>query len=275
MQPWDERPVLASGTFPALAGRAWRPSAGVCQSGPCVLTGAGGGRGSFPSRCSPGCREEAALACWGSGDGDAERRGRAPAARTGRGDLGYYDTGPAKRSCWRTQGDSATGSGRSATSCRGTGSGWCGCAASATRAPHRLPGTSAWPITPGNVACLLDALGSGAAHWVGHSTSCLIGLQLAQDRPDLWRATACWSPPPAGICTARPTSSSSGDGPPRHGGAIRRRRSDRRPPVRDFVQACREAADTQKPEPSDRPLGLPRAQLDNRRLLAVLRYPES
>ena len=57
--------------------------------------------------------------------------------------------------------------------------------------------------------------------------------------------------------------------------AIAWRRSDRRPPVRDFVQACREAADTQKRKPSDRPLGLPRAQLDNWRVLAVFRYLES
>ena len=48
--------------------------------------------------------------------------------------------------------------------------------------------------------------------------------------------------------------------------AIAWRRGERRPPVRDFVQACREAADTQKTEPSGRPLGLPRAQLDNRRV---------
>ena len=57
--------------------------------------------------------------------------------------------------------------------------------------------------------------------------------------------------------------------------AIAWRRGDRRPAVRDFVQACREAADTQKRKPSDRPFGLPRAQLDSRRILAVLRYPES
>ena len=57
--------------------------------------------------------------------------------------------------------------------------------------------------------------------------------------------------------------------------AIAWRRSDRRPAVRDFVQACREAADTQKRNlRTGRPLGLPRAQLDNRRVLAVLRYPE-
>jgi len=40
--------------------------------------------------------------------------------------------------------------------------------------------------------------------------------------------------------------------------AIAWRRSDRRPQVRDFAQACREAAATQKRKPSDRPLGLPR-----------------
>ena len=53
--------------------------------------------------------------------------------------------------------------------------------------------------------------------------------------------------------------------------AIAWRRGDRRPAVRDFVQACREAADTQKRNlRTGRPLGLPRAQLDNRRVLAVL-----
>ena len=36
-----------------------------------------------------------------------------------------------------------------------------------------------------HAAVLLDELGIGAAHWVGHSSSCLIGLQLAQDRPGL------------------------------------------------------------------------------------------
>lgn len=39
--------------------------------------------------------------------------------------------------------------------------------------------------------------------------------------------------------------------------AIAWRRGDRRPAVRDFVQACREAADTQKAEPTDKPHGLP------------------
>ena len=40
--------------------------------------------------------------------------------------------------------------------------------------------------------------------------------------------------------------------------AIAWRRGDRRPAVQDFVQACREAANTQKAELPDRPLGLPR-----------------
>lgn len=58
--------------------------------------------------------------------------------------------------------------------------------------------------------------------------------------------------------------------------AIAWRRSDRRPAVQDFVQACREAADTQKRNlRTGRPLGLPRAQPGYRCVLAVLRYLES
>jgi pimeloyl-ACP methyl ester carboxylesterase len=49
-----------------------------------------------------------------------------------------------------------------------------------------------------HAACLLDALGTGAAHWVGHSSSCLIGLQLAQDRPDLVASLSLLEPAPGG-----------------------------------------------------------------------------
>jgi pimeloyl-ACP methyl ester carboxylesterase len=49
-----------------------------------------------------------------------------------------------------------------------------------------------------HAAGLLDALGTGAAHWVGHSSSCLIGLQLAQDRPDLVASLSLLEPAPGG-----------------------------------------------------------------------------
>jgi pimeloyl-ACP methyl ester carboxylesterase len=49
-----------------------------------------------------------------------------------------------------------------------------------------------------HAAVLLDALGTGPAHWVGHSSSCLIGLQLAQDRPDLVASLTLLEPAPGG-----------------------------------------------------------------------------
>ena len=49
-----------------------------------------------------------------------------------------------------------------------------------------------------HAAVLLDKLGIGAAHWVGHSSSCLIGLQLAQDRPDLVASLTLLEPAPGG-----------------------------------------------------------------------------
>jgi pimeloyl-ACP methyl ester carboxylesterase len=49
-----------------------------------------------------------------------------------------------------------------------------------------------------HAARLLDALGTGPAHWVGHSSSCLIGLQLAQDRPDLVASLSLLEPAPGG-----------------------------------------------------------------------------
>jgi len=49
-----------------------------------------------------------------------------------------------------------------------------------------------------HAARLLDALGIGGAHWVGHSSSCLIGLQLAQDRPDLVASLSLLEPAPGG-----------------------------------------------------------------------------
>jgi pimeloyl-ACP methyl ester carboxylesterase len=49
-----------------------------------------------------------------------------------------------------------------------------------------------------HAASLLEALGTGAAHWVGHSSSCLIGLQLALDRPDLVASLSLLEPAPGG-----------------------------------------------------------------------------
>ncbi len=49
-----------------------------------------------------------------------------------------------------------------------------------------------------HAARLLDALGTGAVHWVGHSSSCLIGLQLAQDRPGLVASLSLLEPAPGG-----------------------------------------------------------------------------
>ena len=49
-----------------------------------------------------------------------------------------------------------------------------------------------------HAARLLDTLGTGAVHWVGHSSSCLIGLQLAQDRPDLVASLSLLEPAPGG-----------------------------------------------------------------------------
>ena len=49
-----------------------------------------------------------------------------------------------------------------------------------------------------HAALLLDALGISAAHWVGHSSSCLIGLQLAQDRPGLVASLTLLEPAPGG-----------------------------------------------------------------------------
>jgi pimeloyl-ACP methyl ester carboxylesterase len=49
-----------------------------------------------------------------------------------------------------------------------------------------------------HAALLLDALGISAAHWVGHSSSCLIGLQLAHDRPGLVASLTLLEPAPGG-----------------------------------------------------------------------------
>jgi pimeloyl-ACP methyl ester carboxylesterase len=49
-----------------------------------------------------------------------------------------------------------------------------------------------------HAAALLDELGIGAAHWIGHSSSCLIGLQLAQERPGLVASLTLLEPAPGG-----------------------------------------------------------------------------
>jgi pimeloyl-ACP methyl ester carboxylesterase len=49
-----------------------------------------------------------------------------------------------------------------------------------------------------HAAVLLNELGIGAAHWVGHSSSCLIGLQLAQDQPGLVASLTLLEPAPGG-----------------------------------------------------------------------------
>ena len=49
-----------------------------------------------------------------------------------------------------------------------------------------------------HAAVLLDELGIGAVHWVGHSSSCLIGLQLAQDRPGQVASLTLVEPAPGG-----------------------------------------------------------------------------
>ena len=49
-----------------------------------------------------------------------------------------------------------------------------------------------------HAASLLDTLETGAVHWVGHSSSCLIGLELAQDRPGLVASLSLLEPAPGG-----------------------------------------------------------------------------
>ena len=47
-------------------------------------------------------------------------------------------------------------------------------------------------------AAVIDALGLGGVHFVGHSSSCLIGLQLALDRPEAVRSLVLLEPAPGG-----------------------------------------------------------------------------
>ena len=49
-----------------------------------------------------------------------------------------------------------------------------------------------------HAALLADRLGIPTLHWVGHSSSCLIGLQLAIDRPDLVHSLILLEPAPGG-----------------------------------------------------------------------------
>src|SRR5712692_8445401 len=48
------------------------------------------------------------------------------------------------------------------------------------------------------VAALADHLGLPKIHWVGHSSSCQMGLQLAIDRPDLVHSLILLEPAPTG-----------------------------------------------------------------------------
>ncbi len=50
----------------------------------------------------------------------------------------------------------------------------------------------------GHLAALADLLGLRKIHWVGHSSSCLIGLQQAIDRPDLVHSLVLLEPAPGG-----------------------------------------------------------------------------
>ena len=54
----------------------------------------------------------------------------------------------------------------------------------------------------GHVAALLDALGIPSAHLCGHSSSCLINLQLAMDRPELVASLTLMDPAPGAVLQA-------------------------------------------------------------------------
>ena len=67
------------------------------------------------------------------------------------------------------------------------------------------PPVAGAPSEPASIAAharrcgaLLRQLGVERAHWVGHSSSCLIGLQLAEDRPDLVASLSLLEPAPGG-----------------------------------------------------------------------------
>lgn len=59
---------------------------------------------------------------------------------------------------------------------------------------------------------VLDALGVDAAHWVGHSSSCCMGLQLALDQPERVRSLTLLEP-------ARPLGPMAREASPRYVGA--------------------------------------------------------
>jgi pimeloyl-ACP methyl ester carboxylesterase len=52
-----------------------------------------------------------------------------------------------------------------------------------------------------HVAVLAEQLGLSRLHWVGHSSSCLIGLQLAVERPELIHSLILLEPAPGGALT--------------------------------------------------------------------------
>jgi len=49
------------------------------------------------------------------------------------------------------------------------------------------------------VAAVADELALGKAHWVGHSSSCAIVLQVAADRPELVQSLSLIEPAPTGV----------------------------------------------------------------------------
>jgi pimeloyl-ACP methyl ester carboxylesterase len=53
-----------------------------------------------------------------------------------------------------------------------------------------------------HVGALLDALGIRAAHLCGHSSSCLINLQLAMDRPEIVASLTLMDPAPGAVLQA-------------------------------------------------------------------------
>ena len=89
---------------------------------------------------------------------------------------------------------SAPGSGRCSSSRPSTGSGSSGRSGRATATARRRPSRPASPPRPRHCGALLRGLGITRAHWVGHSSSCCIGLQLALDDPGLVASLTLFEP---------------------------------------------------------------------------------
>ena len=60
-----------------------------------------------------------------------------------------------------------------------------------------------------HVAVLAEQLGLSRLHWVGHSSSCLIGLQLAVERPELIHSLILLEPAPGGALRFQPSGATS------------------------------------------------------------------